>query len=110
MDPQQVLTAAQDAITVRRVFGDPIVTGNVTLVPVAIVGGGGGGGGKNGTAGGVGFGLGAKPAGVYVVRGDDVRWRPAIDVNKVIMGGQIVGIVALLTLGPILRAWLRSKS
>ena len=53
------------------------------------------------TAGG-GFGLSAKPAGAYVIRGDKVSWEPAIDVNRAILGGQIVAIVLLLVLRSIL--------
>jgi uncharacterized spore protein YtfJ len=110
MDPQHVLTSAQESISVRRVFGDPIQAEGSTIVPVARVGGGGGGGGKGADDGGVGFGLSARPAGVYVIRNGDARWRPAIDVNKVIMGGQIVVITALLTLGPAIRRWLWNRS
>jgi uncharacterized spore protein YtfJ len=39
-----------------------------------------------------------KPLGVYVVDVDGVHWRPAVDLNRVILGGQIVGAVALLAL------------
>jgi threonine dehydrogenase-like Zn-dependent dehydrogenase len=35
-------------------------------------------------------------------------WRPAVDLNKVIMGGQVVAIVALLTLRAVVKArWRR---
>jgi hypothetical protein len=44
---------------------------------------------------------------VYVIQGDRTRWQPAVDVNRVILGGQIVAIVALLVLRSVLR-WLRS--
>ena len=110
MDAQQILMAAQDAMTVRRIFGDPIQAGDVTIVPVAKVSGGGGGGGKGSEDGGAGYGLRASPAGVYAIREGRVRWRPAIDVNRVILGGQLVGMVAILTLGPILRRWLSSHA
>ena len=43
MDAQQILDQANDAITVRRVFGEPIERDGVTVVPVAVVFGGGGG-------------------------------------------------------------------
>jgi hypothetical protein len=46
----------------------------------------------------------ARPAGAFVIRGDDVAWRPAIDVNRVIIGGQIVAVVALLVVRSIARA------
>jgi hypothetical protein len=31
-----------------------------------------------------------------VIRGDDVVWRPAVDVNRVILGAQLVAIAAIL--------------
>jgi hypothetical protein len=39
-----------------------------------------------------------------VIRGDDVTWRPAIDVNRVIIGGQVIALVALLVVRSIARA------
>ena len=109
MDPQLVLTGAQDALTVRRVFGEPIQIDGVTIVPTAVVSGGGGGGGKGTAEGGVGFGLKARPAGVFVVTDGDVKWRPAVDVNRVVLGGQLVAITALLALRPLLIHWLGSR-
>ncbi len=47
-----------------------------------------------------------KPAGMYVIRNGNAQWRPAMDVNRVILGGQIVAIVALLVLRSILQAAL----
>lgn len=110
MDPQLVLSGAQDALSVRRVFGDPIRTDGVVLIPVAKVSGGGGGGARTGEEGGVGYGMSARPAGVYVVRDQDARWRPALDLNRVILGGQIVAMTAILTLGPILRRWAAARA
>ena len=109
MDPQHILTSAQDALTARRVFGDPITVNGSVILPAAVVGGGGGGGGagKGADEAGVGFGMHVRPAGVYVIKDGQAAWRPAIDVNKIIMGGQLVAITALLTLG--LRRWLASR-
>lgn len=105
MNTQESLTGAQGAMTARRVFGDPIEVRGVTILPVATVGGGGGGG-QHGEDGAVGFGLGARPAGVYVIRDDgSVSWRPALNLNLVILGGQIVGLAAILSLGSIFKAW-----
>jgi sporulation protein YtfJ len=106
MDPQQVLSTAQEALSVRRVFGDPIDIGGTTIVPVARVSGGGGGGGRGTEEGGVGYGVNARPVGVYVIRDGDARWRPAIDVNRVILGGQLVAATALAVLGPAIARWL----
>jgi len=89
----------------------------VTVVPVARVSGGGGGGSgsgpdeegheASGTGGGV--GLSAKPLGVYVVRDGRVSWRPALDLNKVIIGGQIVMVAALLVLRALIKARARTQ-
>ena len=46
----------------------------------------------------------AKPAGAFVIRNGSVSWNPALDLNRVILGGQIVAIVALLVVGSIIRA------
>jgi hypothetical protein len=109
MDPQALLSRAQDALTARRVFGDPIEVHGTTLLPAAIVRGGGGGGGDTGR-GGLGFRLRARPLGVFAIRDGHVAWKPSIDVNRVIMGGQLVAVTALLTMGPGLMKWLRSRN
>jgi hypothetical protein len=109
MDPQQVLQSAQDAMTARRVFGEPIQAEGATILPVAVLGGGGGGGAR-GQGGGVGYGMGARPAGVYVIRNGRAAWRPAVNVNLIVAGGQLVAIVAILALRPILSRWLQGRT
>src|SRR5438477_1788657 len=71
------LDRARDAMTVRRVFGDPIERDGITVIPAAKVRGGGGGGADNAGNGGGGFGVSATPAGAYVIKDGTVRWRPA---------------------------------
>jgi uncharacterized spore protein YtfJ len=83
MNVDELLNGARDAISVGRVFGEPIEHGGVLVVPVAKVGGGGGGGGDNDNNGGGGFGLAARPVGVYVIKDGQVSWRPAIDPIRV---------------------------
>lgn len=83
MNPSELLNGARDAVSVRRVFGDPIEHDGVVVVPVARVAGGGGGGGDSEDNGGGGFGLTARPAGVYVIKNGQVSWRPAIDPVRV---------------------------
>ncbi|GIF06574.1 spore germination protein GerW family protein [Actinoplanes siamensis] len=108
--------AATDNAVVSRVFGEPVERDGVVLLPVAKVSAGGGGGGGSGHAqpaeggdapqgegSGVGYGLSAAPAGVFMLKNGDVTWKPAIDVNKVILGGQAVAIVALLVARSVLR-------
>ena len=92
----ELLQGARDAISVNRVFGDPIETDGATIIPAAKVGGGGGGGGDNEENGGGGFGIGAKPVGVYVVKDGDVSWQPAVDANRIIAFAFVLGLVVAL--------------
>jgi len=111
IDVQEAMDKAKDAMAVGRVFGEPYDKDGLTVIPVAkIQGGAGGGSGENpkgegaGTGTGSGFGVNAKPAGVYVIKGEDAVWRPAIDVNRVIAGGQIVALGALLLVRALIKA------
>jgi uncharacterized spore protein YtfJ len=109
MDVQTLLNQARDALTVKRVFGEPIERDGVTVIPVANVAGGAGGGGESGSGSGGGFGLRATPAGVYVIKDGKVDWQPAVDVNRAILGGQIVAIVLFLTIRGIIRSQARAR-
>ena len=99
----EILGGARDAITVRRVYGEPIEQEGVTIIPAAAVRGGGGGGGDAEGNGGGGFGVSARPIGAYVIRDGEVRWRPAVDVNRLMLGWQIVSALAVLLLRPLVR-------
>ncbi|MGH2382294.1 MAG: sporulation protein [Candidatus Limnocylindria bacterium] len=103
MNVDELLSGVKDAMTARTVFAEPIERDGILIIPAAKVRGGGGGGGDNQENAGGGFGLSAKPAGAYVVRDGKVSWEPAMDVNRIVLGGQIVAIVALLVLRSILR-------
>ena len=103
MDPQQVLSGAQDVMAARRVYGEPFEKNGVTVIPAARVMGGGGGGGDNAGNGGAGFGVMASPAGAWIVKGESVRWQPAVDATKVALMGQLVALAAILTLRSVLR-------
>ena len=108
MDIEQLLNQATDAAKVSRVFGEPIHEGDVMLVPVARVRAGGGGGtgtgpDNEGSGSGGGGGFTAEPAGVYVVKNGEVTWRPSVDVNRVVLGGQLVAVVMFLVLRSLLR-------
>jgi uncharacterized spore protein YtfJ len=89
MDFQQTISQAQDAITARRVYGEPYERDGVVVIPAAAIRGGGGGGGgespDSGLGGGGGFGLNARPVGAYVVEGGKVRWESAVDVNRMVL-------------------------
>ena len=125
-DPVAVTRAASDALSVRRVFGEAYEHNGVWVIPVAKMMGGtgtgfgsgavGGSGDQDveaehhgphgegeGSGGGGGFGIRVRPIGVYVVNDAGVRWRPALDLNRVILGGQAVGVVIAVALAWVLR-------
>lgn len=116
----KVLEQAGDSIGAKRVFGEPYEKNGVTVIPAARIMGGVGGGegeapkpdgeegeeaaGRRASGAGGGYGLSGGPAGAYVIKGDDVKWIPAIDVNRLMLGFQIVMVVFLLTVRSISRA------
>jgi hypothetical protein len=104
MDVQEALSEAGGAMTAKRVYAEPYVHDGLTIIPAAAVRGGGGGGGDEAT-GGAGFGLHATPKGAWVVEGDKVTWKPAVDVNRIVLGSQIVAVAALLTARQIATLW-----
>jgi uncharacterized spore protein YtfJ len=129
MDIVDLLAKTSEDISVRRAFGTAYEKDGMLVIPVAIVAGGGGGGAsRNGRANSVarpdeaggtaapdatpqdsaptdtggGFGGLVLPSGAYVVKGDQVRWVPAVDTTVVVL--------ASLTLVRILaRAWTRRR-
>jgi hypothetical protein len=78
----ELLSRAGDQVGVHRVFGEPIESGGVVVIPVAVVMGGAGGGGSTGPDEGVGGGVGmwARGIGAYEIRDGRLRFVPAIDV------------------------------
>jgi uncharacterized spore protein YtfJ len=115
MEPTELIAQARDTLTVKRVFGDPYERDGVTIIPVASIRGGAGAGRGEGAGGpqeapqatgsgsGGGFGLSAKPAGVYIIESGATRWQPAVDVNRIVLGGQVVAVVLLLVLRSLSR-------
>jgi uncharacterized spore protein YtfJ len=126
VDVQELLGKVGQNLSVSRAFGTAYEKDGSLVIPVAIVAGGGGGG--EGTSGsptadasddveseddgtapegessgsGGGFGGVVMPAGVYVVKDEQVRWVPAVNANLVI-------VVAFLTLRMIARARRKAR-
>ena len=125
MDIHEVLNHARDAMTVKRVFGDPYEKDGVTVIPVANVMGGAGGGGGSGagvlsgtgdaaaangapeSGYGIGYGMRATPAGVYVIRNGEVEWKPALDVNRLALQRTGAIIAGLFVVRSIIRTLAR---
>ncbi len=115
MDLQGLIERARDTITVKQVYGKPFQQNGVTIIPAAKVGGGGGGGegsapeGKGEGSGG-GFGMVARPTGAFVIRGDQVSWQPAVDVNRAILTAGLMAVTALFTLRAVTRARAKARA
>jgi len=112
VDIQQILARVAEDAHIQKVFGAPIEQEGVLVIPVAAVRGAGGGGSGTGRVpgtdtpgegGGGGFALTTRAVGVYVIKGGDVHWRPAVDVNRAVLGGQILGLAFLLLIRSVLR-------
>ncbi|MGY1808306.1 spore germination protein GerW family protein [Blastococcus sp. SYSU D00669] len=107
MTVSELIPTVRDALTVRRVFGEPYERDGVTVIPAAVVRGGGGGGSgrqggeQEGEGEGGGFGLIARPAGALVVKDGEVTWQPAVDVNRVVGVG---------VLGWVVVSWLVARA
>jgi uncharacterized spore protein YtfJ len=115
MQVQDVIGQARDTLTVKRVFGEPYEKDGVTVIPAArLQGAAGGGSGEDpqgqGKGSGGGFGLTARPVGAFVLHEGELSWRPALDLNRIILGGQVVAVVALLTVRAIVKARAKAKA
>ncbi|MCB2174337.1 MAG: hypothetical protein KQH57_00875 [Actinomycetales bacterium] len=108
MNVDEMMQGTRDALTVRKVYGEPIERGDVTVIPVAkTLGGSGGGSGQsaNGDGGdGGGFGVRVKPVGVYVIQGGHVRWVPAVDPVRVLLVAGLTAVGVLGAIGRLTRA------
>jgi uncharacterized spore protein YtfJ len=104
-----LLDRLAEGASVRRAFGDPVERDGSLIIPVARVAGGGGGGegavpgGDEGQGAGGGYGLIVRPVGVFVVKDGNVSWQPAVDVTRIVLGGQAIAVIALLTIRSVLR-------
>lgn len=102
MDAENLLAKVADNLSVRRAFGAPYEKNGMFIIPVAISAGGGGVSASSLGKGDGGMGGLVVPSGAYVVKGDDVRWVPAVDVT----------IIALASLGVariLAGAWSRRR-
>ncbi len=93
----ELLERTTDSLDAKMAYTEPYEKDGVTVIAAARVSGGGGGGdgtdqnqGQQGE--GAGLGLTARPTGVYVLKEGELRWQPAVDVNRL---AAIVGVVVL---------------
>ena len=107
-EKRELISSARDVMSVKRVYGDPYEKNGLTVIPAALVGGVAGGAGgdqqSDGPGGERGFGVLARPCGAWIVQDEEVTWKPAIDVNRIVLGGQIIAFTAIFMAGRILLA------
>ena len=131
MDVKSVMNSVSERIketaNVNVVFGEPVVTGNVTIIPVATVklaGGGGGGMGqrgayaveadgeenrKDGKGMGIGLKLTTSPVGYIEIRVGKATMVDIIDKNKLALGGLVISGVILLTFAKVFAKKLKNR-
>jgi uncharacterized spore protein YtfJ len=108
------IRGTRDGLSTRRVFGDPIESNGTMVIPLARVVGGSGGGSKasgderqrrgRGTT----FGFKALPVGVFKIRDGRVEWRPAVDITRIVLGGEV--LLGLLIVCRTLMRWRRHRA
>jgi uncharacterized spore protein YtfJ len=110
MNAKDLLGKIGNNLSVGRSFGTAYEKDGLYIIPVALVAGGGGGGeGPTApsstsesesseddahTPSGAGFGGVVIPVGAYVVKDDDVRWVPAVNVTLLALAG--LGVLRLI--------------
>ncbi len=118
------LASRSDAFASSWIFGSPVEHGGVVVIPLGRMRGGAGGGGGRGVgpadrdAGaipsdewqgpdsgvGAGWGVDARALGAIVIRGDRVRYIPAVDVTRIVSVSMMGMAVAAVLAPRILRA------
>ena len=95
----KVLDQVKEIVSSATVYDKPYEKNGVTVIPASrLMGGGGGGqqGAEESPAGG-GAGIQARPAGALVIKGDQVTWVPAFDLNRVVFLGQLLVLAGILS-------------
>ena len=103
----KIMDQVKDVVGSATVFGEPYVKNGLTVIPASKVSVAGGGGSEADAQRGSGFGLDARPIGVFAIKGDEVSWVPAIDINRIVLVGQIVGVVTILAIRSIVKTLAR---
>ncbi|PKW12835.1 hypothetical protein [Saccharopolyspora spinosa] len=94
----EILETLAERLGKRQVFGEPVQQGDTTLLPVARVRSGGGRH-RHRDDGGFGIGMEASPVGAFSISaGGKVAWHPAVNVNKIVWGGQLALATALVAI------------
>jgi hypothetical protein len=104
MQVQEILEQAQKNVGATHVYAEPYVVNGLTVIPAATVAGGGGAGrgeSPEGQGGGGGFGVKSKPTGAWVIEDGVVRWKAALDLNRIVLGAELVALAGVFALRTI---------
>jgi uncharacterized spore protein YtfJ len=95
--PKAPFRAFRGLVRARDVFGKPVRSDDVTVIPVASVFGGGGGGETTseipGHQSGAGYGFVARPIGAFEIRDGKTRWRPVVDFTTLGLAAMLAGLI-----------------
>lgn len=106
MEVQEILDEARKSVGAKGVYAEPYVQNGLTVIPAATVAGGGGAGSgesPDGHGGGGGFGVKSRPAGAWVIENGVVRWKTAFDLNRIVIGAELVALAGVLAARTIFR-------
>jgi Sporulation protein YtfJ (Spore_YtfJ) len=98
MEVQEILDEARKSVGAKGVYADPVVQNGMTVIPAATVAGGGGAGSgesSDGHGGGGGFGVKSRPTGAWVIENGVVRWKTAYDLNRILLGAELVALAGI---------------
>jgi uncharacterized spore protein YtfJ len=99
MKIDELFARTRESAKAELAYAEPVEKDGTTVIPaarVAVGGGGGTGQDKNGQQGeGGGLGLTARPVGAYVIKDGELRWAPAVDVNRLVV---VIGAVVVAAL------------
>jgi hypothetical protein len=99
MEVQEILEKAQKNLGAKHVYAEPYVVNGLTVIPAATVAGGGGESPRG--QGGGGFGVKSKPSGAWVIEDGVVRWKAALDLNRIVLGAELVALAGVFALRAI---------
>ena len=51
----------------------------------------------------------ARPSGAWILEDGHATWKPAVDVNRIVLGGQAIALAAIFVTGRILLAHTRRR-
>jgi hypothetical protein len=106
MEVQEILDEARKSVGAKGVYAEPYVQNGLTVIPAATVAGGGGAGSgesPDGHGGGGGFGVKSRPSGAWVIENGVVRWKTAFDLNRIVIGAELVALAGVFAARTIFR-------